>query len=129
MSQSIEIDNIIETTVTMNTTLFVDYPLPTGGITIKVNSTSEDCRVKLFGSTFVTTPNEAFNDISIDTVSYEDIYLNISNVFNNDTATRLFLAIRGGEENPCKVMISAEEGDVSTGIFTMINLEINNHLI
>ena len=116
VSQSIEIDDIIETTVTMNTTLFVDYPLPTGGITIKVNSTSEDCRIKLFGSTFVTTPNEAFNDISIDTVSYEDIYLNVSNVFNNDTATRLFLAIRGGKENPCKVMISAEEGDVSTGI-------------
>ncbi len=130
VSQSIEIDDVIESTLTMNITQYVDYPLPpSGGITIKVNSTSGDCRVKVFGSTFVSTPNEAFNDILIDTVSWEDIFLNVSSVFNPDTATRLFLAIRGGEDSSCKVLISAEEGDVSTGIYNSVQFRLNMIII
>ena len=117
MSQSIETDDVINTIVTKNATRYVDLPLPPNGITIKVNSTSGNCLVKVFGSTFITTPNEAIHDIQIMASSWGDDFLNISLVFNKDTATRLYLAISGADEFPCSLMISAEEGDVSTGAY------------
>ena len=95
----------------MNSTHLVNYPLSPDGITIKANSTSANCRIQVFGSTFVTTPNEALNDIQIFTDSTEDAFLDTSTIFNKDTASRLYLAIKGREEFPCAVRISAEEGD------------------
>ena len=115
VSQSVATDEVIDSTVTKNSTQHVDYPLPDNGITIKVNSTSGNCHVTVFGSTFIITPNEALNDIEIDTSSWEDAYLNLSLIFNKDTASRLYLAIRGADDIPCTIQISAEEGDVSTG--------------
>ena len=95
----------------MNSTHLVNYPLPPDGITIKAESTSANCRIQVFGSTFVTVPNEALNDIQIFTDSTEDAFLDTSTIFNKDTASRLYLAIKGSEEFPCAVRISAEEGD------------------
>lgn len=118
-SQSLSTDDFIETSVKKNETKFIAYPLPTtdsGGLTFRVNSTDRNCSVIIYGSTFITTPNAAFHDFSLSTSTYEDIFIDRSNLFNPETATRMYLSIMSGDDSPdCNVRIDAQEGDTTTG--------------
>ena len=99
-----------------NETKYIDYPFPRPtGVTIKLNSTTGDCAVVLYISSFVTTPSQAVHDIKMETRKFEDEFINTTDVFNPDTANRLYIALESAEGSSCIVRISAEGGDTSTG--------------
>ncbi len=118
-SQSLNQDDVIQTNVSMYETKYVDYPLLGSGVTIIIRSIDGDCSVIIIGSTFINTPNDAFNDFIVKTSNLEDVFISPLDAFNFATATRVYVTLIGDEVYPCTIEISAEIGDVSTG--TCIN--------
>ena len=107
---------VVQDTIAENGTKYIDYSLPEPkGITIQINSTSKNCRLTVYGSAFIRSPNEAFHDIKLDVIDWEDGFVLRSDTFNPATAKRLFLAIMTQASDSCVIHLSAEEGDVSTG--------------
>ena len=71
-------------------TQYLNYPIPeSGGITLQVNV--HQGTIVLYASSVIQTPNEAFHDIKIVTNSYEDVFINQSNL--SDPKQVLFLLL------------------------------------
>ena len=74
----------------------------------------------LFASTVVKTPNEALHDVKFKTNGWEDVYLDLDNISNPDTADKLYIAIES--EGLSSIHLSVSEGDTSTGIYIITAL-------
>ena len=93
---------------------YINYPLPANdeGITIVLNVSNGSAVV--YASTVLSTPNEAFYDVKIESSQFEDVYIDPNNITNPDTANKVYIAIIGqGVSN--MIQISASQGDISTG--------------
>lgn len=112
-SRSFSTKDSVKTSVNKNETVHIDFPFSTSGITIKVNSTSENCPITVVGSTFITTPNEAFHDLSVKTNDYKEVFIRPSDVFNPAMASRMYLAVTTDANSDCTVIIETETGDTT----------------
>ena len=109
-------------TIDQSETKYVNYPLPANdeGITIVLNVSNGSAVV--YASTVVSTPNEAFHDVKIESSQFEDAYIDPNNITNPDTANTIYIAIIGlGVSNV--IQVSASQGDISTG--TLVCYEMN----
>ena len=121
-SPDLSIDQVVSDTIDQGQTKYVNYPLPANdeGITIVLNVSNGSAVV--YASTVVSTPNEAFHDVKIESSQFEDVYIDPNNLTNPDTANTIYIAIIGlGVSN--MIQVSASQGDISTG--TLVCYEMN----
>ena len=70
----------------------------------------------IYISSIISTPNEAFYDVAIESSGYVDVYLSPATLCN--TSYTVYIAIVGGSgSNDSEVSISAGNADVSTGTY------------
>ena len=101
-------------TIDHGQTKYINYPLPANdkGITIVLNVSNGSA--VLYVSTVLSTPNEAFYDVKIESNQFEDVYIDPDSLTNPDTADTVYIAIEGqGALN--MIQVSASQGDISTG--------------
>ena len=72
----------------------------------------------MYVSTVISTPNEAFHDVMLETDGWEDAYIDSDDLTNPDTADTVYIAIES-KDSTSTVQLSAETGDISTGMFMM----------
>lgn len=96
-------------------TKYFNYPLPSNnaGITVVLNVTNGSAI--LYASTVISTPNEAFHDVMIESDNFEDVYIDPANLTNPGSADTVYISIEAGEGASNEIHVSATEGDVSTG--------------
>ena len=63
----------------------------------------------------MSTPNEAFHDVKIESSQFEDVYIDPDNLTNPDTADTVYIAIEG-QSITNMIQVSASQGDISTGM-------------
>ena len=63
----------------------------------------------------MSTPNEAFHDVKIESSQFEDVYIDPNNLTNPDTADTVYIAIEG-QSISNMIQVSASQGDISTGM-------------
>ena len=90
-------------------------------ITVVLNVTNGS--VTLYASATISTPNEAFHDIKITTNSYEDVYINPTNITNIGQGSTIYIALEGSDTSN-NIHVSATAGDSSTG--KQCNINQNN---
>ena len=115
-SPEFSITDVISSNINEGGRKYFQYRVPTGttGITIQLN-VSDDGTSVLYASNLIQTPNEALHDIALNTSSWDDGFLNISQLSSLGHQDRVFICIESIRRNS-SVEISAEEGDSSTGI-------------
>ena len=115
-SPEFNITDVISGNINEGRKKYFQYKVPSGttGITIRLNI-SDDGTLVLYASNVIQTPNEAVHDITLNTSSWDDGFLNISLLSPLGRQDRVFICI-GSIRGNSSVEISAEEGDTSTGI-------------
>ena len=114
-SPDLSIDQVVSDTIDQGQTKYFNYPLPANdkGITIILNVSNGSAVV--YASTVVSTPNEAFHDVNIESSQFEDVYIDPNNLTNPDTADTVYVAIEG-QSISNMIQVSASQGDISTGM-------------
>ena len=117
-SPSFNINDTVNSTIDSGRVQYINYPFNViFGTTIQIHITSGE--VVIYISTIVSTPNEAFYDVVIESGGYADVYLSPAVLCN--TSQTIYIAIVGGtDSNSSDINIGAGNGDVSTGTCSLL---------